>query len=260
MRLSKLLIAGLMLSPALANAQEKMPTAKEVMARYVKASGGKAAYEKVKNYKFNGTINIAAIGIKGTVDIMGRIKPVAQKQTLDLGPAAGGTITRCFAGKQAWELNPVMGPRVLSGQELAQAAREASFVLELNPEKHYKAMKVVGKEKVGDEECYKLELTPKMGKPETAFYSVKSGLAVKRVQTVASPQGDVRVESVQSDYRKVDGVTMAFKTEQRLSNGMTFLVEMKKVEFNKELPEDAFAAPDQVKGMLKSDKADAAKE
>lgn len=44
-----------------------LPKAETVLDQYVEATGGKAAYEKIKNRTASGTIEIAGAGIKGTI-------------------------------------------------------------------------------------------------------------------------------------------------------------------------------------------------
>jgi hypothetical protein len=47
----------------------KMPTAQEILAKYVQAIGGRANYEKIKSRMTKGTQEIPAAGIKGTFEI-----------------------------------------------------------------------------------------------------------------------------------------------------------------------------------------------
>jgi hypothetical protein len=58
--------------------------------------------------------------------------------------------------------------------------READPQSDLHYKDLFSAMKTVGTEKVGDHECYKLELTSKAtGKTETRYYDKNSGLLVR---------------------------------------------------------------------------------
>lgn len=241
----KYLVAAIVLAmPSIASAQAELPTAKEVLAKFVKATGGKEAFAKIKTYTVKAKFLVPARGLKGDVHMFGTLRPNQQYQTLDLGQF-GGKMERAFTGKAAWEISG-NGTRRVKGLEMIQAGREASLLAELTPEKFYKAMKVEGKEKVGEEECYKVVLTPNKGKPETAFYSVKSGLKVKVVQHVISPQGEMKIEALSEDYRKVGDVMMAFKTTQKLPGGMTFDLVTEKVEFNKQIDKSRFEVPDAI--------------
>ena len=243
--------------PAAASAQDKMPTAKEVMARYVKVTGGKEAYAKIKSYTMKSEMTMAAVGMKASINVFGTLKPAQMYQGIDLGQF-GGMMERFITKKAVWETSAVQGTRVLTGVERAQNLKEASFAPELTPEKFYKAMKVAGKEKVEGEECYKVVLTPKTGKPETVYYSVKTGLKTKIVQTAKTPQGDMQVESLSSDYKKVGGIMVAMKAVQKLPNGMTMQVKTQKVEFNKEIDKSKFKVPADIMEQVEAEKDETA--
>ena len=174
MRYRNLLAALLAMAPC-AVAQDALPSAKEVMAKYVQVTGGKDAYAKVKSYIVRGKMqvpNAPAGQNTGDIIIKGLMKPRRQFQSVRMG---NRRIERFCSDKTAWEIASGK-TRQLKKVELAQAMRDASFVFELTPEKLFKSMKVEGKQKIGDEECYKLVVTPKAGKPETLYYGVESGL------------------------------------------------------------------------------------
>ena len=50
-------------------AKPDLPTADTVMNQYIEATGGKAAYEKIKNRVSTGTIEIPAANLKGTIKL-----------------------------------------------------------------------------------------------------------------------------------------------------------------------------------------------
>jgi hypothetical protein len=68
-------------------AQEKpdLPTADTVLNQYIEATGGRAAYEKLKNRVSTGTIELPAANIKGTIltqDIVMKLTEI--KHNVDL--------------------------------------------------------------------------------------------------------------------------------------------------------------------------------
>jgi len=67
---------------------------------------------------------------------------------------------------------------------------------------------VKGIEQVEGEDAYAVEITPKIGKPTTAFYSVKTGLKVKSTEVAKSPQGDVVVSTYYKTYKTFNGVQL----------------------------------------------------
>ncbi len=254
--LKKLVIVAIVAAvPASATAQDKMPTAKEVMARYIKVTGGKEAYAKIKSYTVKSEMSLPAAGLKASINVVGTLKPVQMYQGIDLGQF-GGKMERYLTKKACWETG-LQGTRLITGLERAQNMKEAHFAAELTPEKFYKAMKVDGKEDVDGDECYKVVLTPKQGKLETAYYSVKSGLKVKTIQTAMSPQGEITVESTAGDYKKVGGILMSHKGTQKLPNGMVMQLKTQKVEFNKKVDSAKFKVPEDVMDQAREAAAEA---
>ena len=79
----------------------------------------------------------------------------------------------------AWDKNPMLGPRIKSGDRKAQALREGTFNASVHWREFYPKVETTGTETVDGELCYKVVLTPKEGNPETTYYQKKSGFAVK---------------------------------------------------------------------------------
>ena len=81
-----------------------------------------------------------------------------------------------------------------NGDEKDQAQREALFNAQVDWRKIFPKVETTGSESVNGEDCYKVLLTPPTGKPETQYYSKKSGLLLKTTTTAVSPMGEVAVE------------------------------------------------------------------
>ena len=230
-------------------AQEKTPTAKEILARFVKVTGGKEAYAKIKSYRMKGKIQMQAGAVP--VETQGTLSPsVEMYQLLDRGPA--GKVEMFCLKNAAWRVSPA-GPQLLSGIERSQAMREAAIVPELNPVKYYKSIRLNGTEKINGEECYKVVMTPKGGgKPEINYYSAKTGLKTKVVTTIYLGDQQIVIEALPSDYRKLPGgILRPFKSRNKLPNG-DFNIVTEKVEFNKGVDKSKFIVPDDIKALVKA--------
>ncbi|MEO1525024.1 MAG: hypothetical protein AAFX06_06285 [Planctomycetota bacterium] len=252
--LTTLALTMMFVGPVLA--QDKAPgsagmlkTAEEVLARYVQVTGGKDGYAKIKSYISTGTMEMPASGLKAPVKTMGTMKPLTMYMSIDLGQF-GGTTEQVVTEKATWSASAIQGTRVLTGSEEAQMKRAAAMFPELTPEKFFKEMSLEGVEKVGDEDCYKVKLTPKEGKPEMVFYSVKSGLRLKNVMTMQSPQGEMQIESQSSDYRDVGPIKMPFKAVQKFPNGMSMSMVTESIEVNKPVDDAKFKMPAAVAKQL----------
>mgnify|MGYP003352652075 CR=1 FL=1 len=107
-------------------------------------------------------------------------------------------------------------------------------------------------ESIDGEDCYKVLLTPREGKPETMYFQKKSGLAVKSTTVAASQMGDVPVEVIVANYKDFGGIKVPAKTVQKAA-GQEFSITIENVEYDAKAPASAFALPADVKAL--ADKA-----
>ena len=140
--------------------------------------------------------------------------PDKEYSALELGPI--GKIESGFTDGVAWEKSSILGPRVKTGDEKDQAAREALFDAQVEWRKIFPKAETLGSESVNGEDCYKVLLTPPTGKPETRFYSKKSGLLLKSTTTAVSPMGEVAVEVEVSDYKNFDGILFPTQSKSKM--------------------------------------------
>lgn len=224
-------------------AEDDLPTAEEVMNKFIEATGGAGAYEELSSRKITGTVEIVAAGVKGDVTIYQQA-PDKLLSTLDFEGI--GEVVQGTDGKAAWSEDPNTGARLLEGAEKADFLREATFNSELKWKELYENVEVTGKEDVDGTSCYVVVMTPEEGQPETSYFAVDSGLMVRTKTVQTSPLGDQAVEVTVSDYREVDGIKIPFTTtiqvlQQEIK--MTF----DNVEHGVEIPEGTFDVPESVK-------------
>jgi hypothetical protein len=166
--------------------------------------------------------------------------------------AAIGKIEEGCDGTVAWSNNPNTGARIKEGAEKDTAMRRADFYSAVNWRKHFKKAECVGEETVEGKPCYKVNLTTKDDQVKNQYFDKATGLLIKAAGTEKSPMGDIPAESVFSDYRKVDGITMPFKTVQKALS-QEIIVTLEKVEHDVKLPANKFDLPEDIK-KLQSDK------
>ncbi len=240
---------------ALAAQQAALPTGASVLDRFVEVTGGKAAYEKHHNEQVSGALILSAQGIRGDMT-MYSAEP--SKTLVKVTISGVGEIENGTDGTVAWEKSPFQGPRLIEGSELADLLREARFNGPIHWRDMYAKAETIGEEKLGDEDCYKIRLTPKgEGHDETVWFGKKSGLMLKQTGTRSSAMGDVAYENTFSDYRRVGGILMSFKGQEKAA-GQDIGTEMKTVNFDIEIPDGTFAVPADIKTLLDRQKPAAA--
>ena len=244
----KQLALALLLSPiALFAADEALPKADTLLDHYVDVIGGKAALEKHHNEVMHASMEIVGMGVKGAMTVY-HAAPDKERVTLDLqgiGKIDGGS-----NGEVAWENSALQGPRIKDGIEKADAMREATFNGPIYWRKLYVKAETTGTETVEGHDCYKVVLTPKEGKPVTHYFDKKSGLMIKTARTQVSPMGEIAAEGFADDYRKEGGILVPHKLMNKIA-GRTIQIDVQSLEFDADLPKDAFDLPEEVQALLK---------
>lgn len=191
----------------------KLPSASEIVAKYVKALGGREANEKIKSRVLKGTVELSPMNIKGTAELY---SSAPDKSLVVLNIAGVGEIREGFDGKTAWSINPIQGNRDKTGQELLQVKLASSFYREINLDKLYSKMEVKGTQKVGDMDAYVVIATAEGVPNETLYFDTVSGLLLRSDTTSISPEGNINTTSYYEDYREVDGIKIPFKVRSVL--------------------------------------------
>jgi len=215
-----------------------LPEPKDIFAKYVEATGGADAYAKLKNQVTNATFALPDMGMEGPM--VTTAAPPNNRTTITFD--AFGTVDSGVTDGVAWSVNPMEGSAILEGDAATVAVASAAA---LSPFIDFKGeAKTTGEEKVGDEDCYTVEITG-VG---TSYFSKKSGLLVKS----GTPQGNATL----SDYKEVDGIMVAHKTN--IDGGqMAFEITVNSVEHNVDLDDATFAVPDDIKALMPAEESGA---
>jgi hypothetical protein len=114
----------------------------------------------------------------------------------------------------------------ITGNELDKLKDESTLGLLLNLNDYGVKSELKSVEEVEGKETYKIEMTLPSGSKWTQFYEIESGLKVKEIKPVATPQGSFNQETYYSDYREVNGVKYPFEIRQSIGpQQMEFTVE-----------------------------------
>ena len=239
-------VAALLALSVSAVRADDLPKAETILDKYVEVTGGKAAYEKHHSQITKGSMEMAAMGLKGTVTSY-MAEPDKSYSEVQLG--AIGSMKEGSNGGVYWSLSSMMGPHVKEGAEKEQAKLTEQLNAELKWRELYPEVKTTGVDKVDDKECYKVMLSPAQGSPITQCYDKTSGLMVKMTMTAQSPMGEQTVDMFPSDYRKEGDILMPHKMKQSVAGQeITFTVDS--VTFNPDIPKEKFDLPDEIKALV----------
>ena len=248
--LQLLLLAGA-IAPVVAHAQGTigaagpLPDARAVLKRFAEASGA-AKLLTVPGVHMKGTFEVPSQSLTGVLesymDKSGRTMQVTNI-------AAIGAMIQGSDSSVAWALDPVQGPRLLQGRELAERrdeddprgmSRDPGFVL---------SAQSVLRTVVDGEPCVKLKLAWRSGRESTECYSEKTGLLVQVESVQASTIGDIPYVRTYSEYKTFDGVTLATKVLER-AQGLEDVQHITEVRFEAIDP-SVFTIPASVQALRK---------
>ena len=214
--------------------------AEKVLARYVAATGGAAAYAKVKSQVTTGTISMPAQGVSGAFTMSYK---ALNKMVLSSNLPGIGEIGQGYDGKIAWSKDPFSGVRTLEGDELSQVVNELTLTNDpAGWKKVYTKIELLAPGKVGKTKALRVKLTPKKGAVQTLFFDEKTGLLLRRDAVVATQQGNIASESYYADYRNVEGVKLPFKT-RIVAGPAEQVMTISSVKNNVAVADTAFAKP-----------------
>jgi len=217
------------------------PTAEEILEKSIKATGGREAHLKMTSMAAKGTLEIVAMGASASTEMYAKAPDKRASVTIVDGY---GEIRSGYDGKIGWSSEPQNGLVELSGEMLAQAKRDAQFHGDLNWKENNSKVEVTGKEKVGDKDAYVVKMTPKEGKPTTRYYDAASGLLLKAVTTVVSPQGEAEVPIEMSDYKDLgNGVKVPHTLKITMPGIGDLITRFSEYKFNVDLDDAKFAKP-----------------
>jgi len=228
-------------------AADDLPKADTILDKYIEVTGGKAAYAKVHNEISTGTMEFAAMGLKGQL-VSYTAEPdkrVAEFTLPGLGKMLDGA-----NGEVAWATSAIQGPRIKDGDERAEALVEGRFNADAHWRDLFKTAETVAMEAVDGKDCYKVVVTPKAGGPITRWYDKQSNLLVKSSMIAKSPMGELEAVSTFSDYRKEGELLVPHKVVAHVA-GRELVMTVEKVEYNADIPKDRFDLPDDIKALLK---------
>ncbi|HUA16462.1 MAG TPA: c-type cytochrome [Verrucomicrobiae bacterium] len=234
------MMANMMANPpettAGSNPQESGgPTAAQLFDKYVQASGGAAAIDKITSRVMKGTISFGAHS--WPIDIYSK-EPDERISFTHL--PEGDNIT-AFNGHEGW-LGPMGRIHDMHGGELDGAAIDADLHLATHLQGMFSQMKVTGPEKIGDHQTYEV-LGEREGKtPIELYFDEQSGLLVRMVRYNESALGRLPTQIDYADYRDADGVKIPYQWTLARPGGR-FTIQVSEVQQNVPVDDAKFVKP-----------------
>jgi photosynthetic reaction center cytochrome c subunit len=230
--------------PADAGAEKKpsaapavLPTADQLFDKYLAASGGTEAVQKIASRVEKGTLT-AFGGQHFPVDIYAK----APDKRLSVMHIPGGDSITAFDGHSGWLSVPGRPPHIMNADENAGASIDADLHLPVDVKTMSQKWTVKPGEKIDGHDTTLVigqgESGPRLG----LYFDTQAGLLLRLIRYNETPLGHLPTQIDYSDYRDADGVKAPYRwTLARPGNRFTIQVD----ELHQNVPVDdaKFVAP-----------------
>ena len=225
-------------SPAASPDSAALPSADNILTRYVEAIGGRAAWQKLNSRISTGTIEVPAMNLSGTVEMHEK----APNSMLAVIVINGAAYRQGFDGSAGWADDPQNGLRQMDGVELDETRRDSDFYHPLDLKKIYSNFTVTGRDKIRERDTYVVEAALPGGGPDRLYFDVQSGLVLRIISQHHTPEGVITFTEDLSDYRDVDGVKLPFTVHQSSAES-DFTIRFSEVRHNVAQEDAQFSKP-----------------
>lgn len=221
-----------------------LPPAKELIAKFVASTNTAAVMAKHKSVTTKGKFEMPAAGMSGDLEIS-QARP--NKSIMRITLSGVGEVQQGYDGTTAWNINPMTGPRILTGPELDVVREESGFGVSSRQGPNVVSAETVEKTEMNGEACYKVKLKWKSGRETFDCYSVASGLLIAAVMKQESAMGTIEVTNLIGDYKDFGGQKLATRIAQQ-AMGQEQVMRLVTVEYD-QTPDSAFVVPPAIKAL-----------
>lgn len=217
---------------------QELPSADAIFEKYFQARGGKAAIAEIKDMVVASTAETPRGTSESEVKYLAPNKVAmavfANGMEIMTSKYDGTTLQRSsrFGGGQ--------GNEPKTGDEAKMEALSSHPFAELNYNELGIKVAVEGKEKIGENDAFKIQVTAP-NRSWTDYYDEKSGLKVKTYSKNKTPRGEVENVILYEDYQKYKGSEVLFPAIRKQTSPMGEITsEISIIKFNKGLKDKDF--------------------
>jgi photosynthetic reaction center cytochrome c subunit len=222
------------------------PTAEQLLDKYVQASGGAAAIDKVTSRVMKGTIEFGGKSLP--IDIYSK----DPEKRISLTHMPDGDSVTAFNGHEGWMGTPGHPLREMHGSDLDGASMDADLHLATHLKTMFSDMRVRDTEKVGDHEAYVLVGQREGMPPIRLYFDEQSGLLLRMVRFGETALGWLPTQIDYADYRDIDGVKIPYRWTLARPSGR-FTIQLSDAKQNVPVDDAKFVRPpaEEQKGSAK---------
>lgn len=217
------------------DANTSLPTADQILGKYLAAVGGKDALYRIKTRVQ-----------KGTVDAMGEQYPIevyseGPGKRVSISHASFGDSVTAYNGQAGW-LSTARGTHPMNTQENAAARVDAQLYFPARVHELFQEFKVLPGEPIAGHETYLVTAIGAGLPPVRLYFDQESGLLLRQVRYAETPLGRNPTQIDYADYRDANGAKIPYQWTLTRTSG-TFTIRINSVQQNVPIDEKLFVIP-----------------
>ncbi len=218
-------------------AAKPLPTADEILEKYLQAVGGREAVEKITS-----RVEKASLSVPGGPEVPIDIFAKAPDKRISMMHMRDGDSITAFDGHHGWLSNPGRPARPMTEQESNVAGLDAQLHFAADVKQLFTSFLVRPAEKIGDHDVYLVQATKEGRPPVRLYFDTESGLLVRMIRYAETPLGRNPSQVDFADYRVADGVKIPYRWTLARP-GQRFTIQVSEVKQNVPVEDSQFAMP-----------------
>jgi hypothetical protein len=219
-------------------------TAEEIVNKNVKAMGGKDKLNAIKSMKMSGKLKVQGMELPMTMYLK---KPNTMRSETTV---QGMNIISAYESKSktGWMINPLSGDKKAQKMNQEQTTEmEDTGDMMVGPLTNYKekgsTVELIGKEDMEGTEVFKIMLTKKNKDVVYYYIDASTFLILKETSKVKFQDKEIEAETYYSNYKTINGITLATTSEQKSGGQLQEQITMDKIEFDVPMDDALFTMP-----------------
>ncbi len=217
----------------------------KIIARFVDALGGEDALRAYSSATAKGAFELPAMGMSGDMTAY-QMAPDKTLVTISL-PGMGESI-QGYNGEIGWAEDATQGARLVEGEILAQAKRDARFYGELEYDELYPEQTLVGETEWNGQTAHQLDLVDSDGNESSQYFATDTGLLLGAEATMTNEMGTMEVTFNFTGYQEFGGVTIPTSTTMSMM-GMEITQTVESVTWD-DVDPSVFEPSEAIKALL----------
>ena len=213
-----------------------LPSADEILQKYLQAIGGVDAAAKISTRVQKGALTVG--GKHFPVEILAKA-PAKRVTTVHF---SGGDSITAINGEEGWLSTPSHGVHDMGPSELDGASVDAALLFPTTIRQFFKELRLQPKEQINGHVAYLVVGIRDNWPPVQLYFDQESGLLVRMLRYVQTPLGRNPVQIDYSEYREEAGVKTPYRwTVARPNTSSTIQIEQSQP--SAPITDDKFSKP-----------------